>query len=156
MTKLLSTPINLNPLSLNNDILIILRVLTITFHMDIYFKLAILLYIKYLLMDDLDGNEPEEDSNVQSLLKYSVGYWPDHFRKMSFVIRLRTGRTIKSIVCLYLYHRKQSLRSLCLAHHTRNSAHRPGHHRLSRHGIIVPDLGFPFERITISTSLLQL
>lgn len=62
----------------------------------------------------------------------------------------------KSIVCLYLDHREQSLRSLCLARLTRNSAHRPGDHGLPRHGIIVPDLGFPFDRITVGTSLLQL
>jgi hypothetical protein len=41
--------------------------------------------LKYLLMDDLVNNKPEENHNIQSFLIYSAQNWPDHFREMSLL-----------------------------------------------------------------------
>jgi ankyrin repeat protein len=43
--------------------------------------------IKYLLMDDLVNNKPEENHNIQSFLVYSAQNWPDHFREMPLLSR---------------------------------------------------------------------
>ncbi|KAJ5982454.1 hypothetical protein N7451_012554 [Penicillium sp. IBT 35674x] len=42
-----------------------------------------ILCLRYLLMEDLEHNEYDPRSDIQSFLDYSAQYWPDHRRKMS-------------------------------------------------------------------------